>query len=285
MPAQTVRLLIACPDRRGIVAAVAGFFAKHDGNILDVRQHTDREHGEFFMRVEIDPDGFTLDQHTMPEQWKPLADAFAMRWRVHWPGEVKRMAILVSGQGHCLNDLLWRWKTGELPVELPFVVSNHPDLRESVEPIGPAFHYLPVTPETKERQETEIQKLLSDHKIDFVVLARYMQILSPSFVQAYPYGIINIHHSFLPAFAGGRPYHQALKRGVKIIGATSHYVTETLDDGPIIAQRTLAVDHRDSLEDMIRKGRDLERVVLAIAVRQHIEDKILVSNKRTIVFN
>ncbi len=278
-------MLITCGDGRGIIAAVAGFIAEHGGNILDADQHTDPQHGEFFMRVEIDLAGFALTHDTFDEAWSTLADSYQMRWRVYWSNETKRMAILVSKESHCLSDLLWRWKTGELPVELPLVISNHPDLGEQVEPYGIPFHHLPVTQRGKTEQEDRLGTLLGEADVDFIVLARYMQILSPAFVAHYRERIINIHHSFLPAFAGPRPYHQAYDRGVKIIGATSHYVTEELDSGPIIAQSTMPVDHRDSIDDLIRKGRDLERVVLATAVRQHVEDKILVSNNRTIVFD
>ena len=282
MARETARLLIACPDGRGIIASVAGFLAEHGGNILDADQHTDPEHGAFFMRVKIELDGFTLTHATFPRAWAPLADRFAMRWRVHWGNKLKRVAILATKESHCLSDLLWRWRTNELRVAIPLVISNHPDLRAQVEPYGLTFHHEPVTPDTKPQQEAKIAALLREADIDLIILARYMQILSPDFVADYPERIINIHHSFLPAFAGPRPYHQAYERGVKIIGATSHYVTERLDDGPIIAQSTLAIDHRDTVDDLVRKGRDLERVVLA--VRQHVEDKILVSGHKTIVF-
>ena len=285
MSKQTVRLLISCPDARGIIAAVAEFVSEHGGNILDADQHSDPMHREFFMRVEIERDGFELDASSFDAAWTQLADRFAMRWRIHWGDRIKRMAVFVSKGGHCLNDLLWRWKTAELAVEIPFVLSNHEDLRRDVESLGLTFHHLPATPETKADQEREARRLLEEAGVDFVVLARYMQILSPSFVAAYPSRIINIHHSFLPAFAGAKPYHQAYDRGVKIIGATSHYVTDKLDEGPIIAQETMAVDHRDSVDDLVRKGRDLERVVLARAVRHHAEDKILASNNKTVVFD
>ena len=285
MAIETARLLISCPDARGIVAAVAGFIASHEGNILDADQHTDPQHGEFFMRVEIELESFDLNRNTFSEAWATVADQSRMRWRIYWGNEVKRMAILASKEGHCLNDLLWRWKTHELRVEIPLVVSNHTDLRDQVDALGIPFHHLPVTPKNKREQEGRISALLRDAGVDFVVLARYMQILSPALVAEYPERIINIHHSFLPAFAGPKPYHNAYERGVKIIGATSHYVTDELDQGPIIAQSTLPIDHRDTIDDLIRKGRDLERVVLATAVRQHVEDKILVSQNRTIVFD
>lgn len=285
MSPDTVRLLISCPDTRGIIAAVANFVALHDGNILDADQHTDADHGEFFMRIEIDPAGFGLSARTFVGAWQPLADRFGMQWRVHWGDRRKRMVILVSKLDHCLQDLLWRWRTGELPVDIAMVISNHPDLGLAVEGSGLEFHHIPVDAATRDKSETAIRALIEDSAADFVVLARYMQVLSPAFVAAYPRRIINIHHSFLPAFAGSKPYHQAFERGVKIIGATSHYVTDVLDDGPIIAQSTLPVDHRDSVSDLIRKGRDLERSVLATAVRLQIQDRILVNRNKTIVFH
>lgn len=285
MAIETARLLISCPDARGIIAAVAGFVAEHKGNILEADQHSDPRRGEFFMRVEVELESFRLDRHTFTRAWSAMAAKYAMRWRVYWGNETKRMVILVSKETHCLGDLLWRFKTGELQVQIPFVAGNHADIRGEVEQHGVPFHYLPVTPETKGDYESELFALLDDANVDFIVLARYMQILSPEFVAKYAERIINIHHSFLPAFAGSRPYHQAYDRGVKIIGATSHYVTDELDQGPIIAQSTLPVDHRDTVDDLCRKGRDLERVVLATAVRQHVEDKILVSRNKTVVFD
>lgn len=285
MPISTVRLLISCPDAKGIVAAVAGFVAEQEGNILEADQHTDPEHGDFFMRVEIELEGFRLDHKSFGEAWQSVADRYHMRWRASWGNETKRMALLVSRESHCLSDLLWRWKTGEIRVEIPFVASNHLEMADEVSAYQIPFHHLPVTPESRTQQELILRTLLDEHRIDFVVLARYMQILSPEFVSLFRERIINIHHSFLPAFAGPRPYQQAFDRGVKIIGATSHYVTDALDQGPIIAQSTLAVGHRDTVSDLRRKGRDLERMVLARAVRQHVEDKILVSKNKTVVFD
>lgn len=285
MSPDTVRLLISCPDARGIIAAVANFVALHNGNILDADQHTDADRGEFFMRIEIDPAGFGLSARTFSGAWQPVADRFHMQWRVHWGDRRKRMVILVSKLDHCLQDLIWRWRTGELPVDLAMVISNHADLRSTVESEGLLFHRIPVEPAGRDEAEAEMRALIEGSAADFVVLARYMQVLSPAFVAAYPQRIINIHHSFLPAFAGSKPYHQAFERGVKIIGATSHYVTDVLDDGPIIAQSTLQVDHRDSVSDLIRKGRDLERSVLATAVRLQIQDRILVNQNKTIVFH
>lgn len=282
---KTAKLLIACPDRSGIIAAVAGFIAEHAGNIVEADQHSDPQENAFFMRVEIEREGFGLSPSSFPDLWRPLADRFQMRWRMDWGDRAKRMAVLVSKESHCLSDLLWRWSSGELRVELPLVVSNHPDLQELAVRSGVAFYHLPVSAGSKDRQEQQVLELLHQHGIDLVVLARYMQVLSPNFVTTYRDRVINIHHSFLPAFAGARSYHQAFDRGVKIIGATSHYVTDVLDDGPIIAQGTLPVDHRDSVDDLIRKGRDLERVVLATAVHQHVEDKILISGRKTVVFD
>ncbi|MGE3181001.1 MAG: formyltetrahydrofolate deformylase [Phycisphaerae bacterium] len=284
MPSRTIRLLIQCPDRRGIVAAVANFIAQYDGNILDADQHTDALHGEFFMRVEIDPAVFRLSLENFTAAWQPLADKFAMDWSIHWGAQPRRVAILVSKLSHCVSDLLWRWREGELDAEIPLVVSNHEACRAMVEALGVEYRFLPVSAENKKVWEAEVGSLLAEARIDLIVLARYMQVLSPAFVARYPGRIINIHHSFLPAFAGGKPYHQAFERGVKIIGATSHYVTDVLDDGPIIAQSTLAVNHRDSIDDLVRKGRDLERIVLANAVRAHLDDRVIVSRNKTVVF-
>lgn len=281
---ETARLLISCPDRSGIIAAVAGFIADHGGNILEADQHTDPLEGRFFMRAEIEPGGFDLTRDTFPEAWASVAHRHGMQWRMCWGSEVKRMAVLASKEGHCLSDMLWRWKTGEIRADIPFVASNHSDLAEHAEACGIPFHHLPVDPANRSEQEGRLLALVAEADVDFIVLARYMQILSPAIIAKYPGRIINIHHSFLPAFAGPRPYHQAYERGVKIIGATSHYATDELDKGPIIAQATLPVGHRDTIEDLIRKGRDLERVVLATAVRLHVEDKILVNHNRTVVF-
>ena len=285
MAPDTARLLITCPDRRGIIAAVTNFIAENGGNILELDQHTDPDHGEFFMRLEIELGGFGLDRSTFTSAWGPVAGRFEMCWQVYWGNEVKKMAILASKASHCVTDLLWRAKAGELRVEISCVISNPPHLAGVAESCAVPFHHFPVTPQTKSEQEKRITGVLDGAGADFIVLARYMQMLSPEFVRAYPDRIINIHHSFLPAFAGASPYQQAYERGVKIIGATSHYITEALDEGPIIAQSTLPVGHRDTVEDLVRKGRDLERMVLATAVRLHIEDKTLVSQNKTVVFD
>jgi formyltetrahydrofolate deformylase len=285
MKAQTARLLICCPDRPGIIAAVAGFVAGHAGNVLEADQHSDPHQGLFFMRLEIELSGFGLNHNTFDAAWAELSNRYEMRWHMHWGNETKRLAILVTKEGHCLSDLLWRWRSGELRADIPLVISNHPELGQHVTGEGIRFHHITMKAGQKNTQEDQVRTLLEKERVDLVVLARYMQVLSPEFVTAYPERIINIHHSFLPAFAGPKPYHQAYERGVKIIGATSHYVTDELDTGPIIAQQTLTIDHRDTIDDLVRKGRDLERVVLATAVRQHVEDKILVSHNRTVVFD
>ncbi|MBI5197501.1 MAG: formyltetrahydrofolate deformylase [Nitrospirae bacterium] len=282
-----VILLISCPDQKGIVAAVSNFILAKGGNILQSDQHTtDPRDGIFFMRVAFDlsRSHTPLERESLEKEFaSSVADRFRMDWRIRYARDVKRMAIMVSREGHCLVDLLWRWKTGELKVEIPCVVSNHPDLAETVQGFGIPFYVFPVTPETKQHQENSILAYL-DGKVDFIVLARYMQVLTKEFVSRYPHAILNIHHSFLPAFAGGKPYEQALERGVKVIGATAHYATETLDEGPIIEQDVVRVTHRDGLADLIRKGRDEERAVLARAVQWHIEDRILVYRNRTVVF-
>jgi formyltetrahydrofolate deformylase len=281
-----LRLLISCPDRKGLISAISSFIAMHDGNILSADQYVseDEAGGTFFMRLEIEGDGFGLGRDELAGAFAPLARRHGMAWRVSYTDAPKRMAILVSRYDHCLIDLLWRWDAGELDAEIPLVVSNHPDLASRAEIYGIPFHFLPVTPETKAEQESRVLELLTEHAVDLVVLARYMQILSPKLVGAYPSGIINIHHSFLPAFAGADPYRRAHDRGVKTIGATAHYVTDELDAGPIIHQDVAHVTHRDTVEDLARLGREVERRVLARAVRWHLEDRILVDGNRTVVF-
>lgn len=283
MPTRTARLLITCPDRSGIIAEVTGMVRDLGGNVLDADQHSDPDEGRFFMRLEIDRDGFDLGGDSAPGPWSDLARQFEMDWRLS-DGAPKRVAIFSGPETHCVADLLWRMKTGELEAEVVAVVSNHESIRALAEPLGFPFHHVPVTPETREPAEGRALSLLKDLGTDVVVLARYMQILSPGFVAAYPRRIINIHHSFLPAFLGARPYHQAFDRGVKLIGATSHYVTDDLDQGPIIAQRTAPISHRDAVSDLVRKGRDLERIVLAHAIRMHLQDRIIVHGTKTVVF-
>ena len=278
-----LRLLISCPDKKGLIAAVSSFIATHDGNILSADQYVS-DSGTFFMRLEIEGEDFGLGREEFDSAFAPLARRHEMDWRVSYTDTLKRMAILVSRYDHCLMDLLWRWDAGELEAQIPLVVSNHPDLEARAEVYGIPFYYLPVRQETKAEQESKVLDLLFEHGVDLVVLARYMQILTPKFVGAYPGRIINIHHSFLPAFAGADPYRRAHERGVKTIGATAHYVTEELDAGPIIHQDVAHVTHRDTAEDLARLGREVERRVLARAVRWHLEDRVLVDENRTIVF-
>jgi formyltetrahydrofolate deformylase len=278
-----LRLLISCPDKKGLIAAISSFIAAHDGNILFADQYVS-ESGVFFMRLEIEGGGFGLGREEFPSAFAPLARRHELEWRVSYTDTPKRMAILVSRYDHCLIDLLWRWDGGELDAEIPLVISNHPDVATRVENYGIPFYHLPVTKETKGEQESEVLKLLSESGVDLVVLARYMQILTPEFVSSYPSGIVNIHHSFLPAFAGADPYRRAYERGVKTIGATAHYVTEVLDAGPIIHQDVAHVTHRDTVEDLVLLGREVERRVLARAVRWHLEDRVLVDSNRTVVF-
>jgi formyltetrahydrofolate deformylase len=280
----TVILLISCPDRPGLVHAVASFVLEQHGTIVHAEQHTDREEGVFFQRVEYAVEGGRPDRHDVEERFAPIAAQFGMQYQVRLRDDRPRVAVLASKQVHCLADLLGRWRTGELPADIVSVVSNHPDHAALAAFSEVPFHHLPVTPDTRRRQEEQLLEQLETDDVDLVVLARYMQILSPLVLDAYPRRIINIHHSFLPAFVGARPYHQAHKRGVKLIGATAHYATADLDEGPIIAQDVAAVSHRDSVEDMVRKGRDLETVVLAQAVRAHVEHRTLVFGNKTIVF-
>jgi formyltetrahydrofolate deformylase len=277
-------LLLSCQDRPGLVMAVAEFIYQHGGNILHAEQHIDREGGIFFQRVEFDLAGFALARDDILEAFTPLVARFGMQCDLRFSDEVAKIAILVSKQSHCLYDLLARWRIGELQAEIPLVISNHPDHADTVRFFGPRYEHLPVTHETKPRQEPRILELLQAHDIDLVVLARYMQILSNSFVALYPNRIINIHHSFLPAFVGARPYHQAHQRGVKLIGATAHYATDNIDEGPIIEQDVTRVSHRDTVADLVRKGRDLEKIVLARAVRAHLEHRVLAHSNKTLVF-
>ncbi len=282
---RAIRLLIDCPDHRGVVAAVANFIALHNGNIIAADQHVSEAPGSrFFMRMEIETERFGLGRDEFEAAFSPMARQHGMAWTVRYPDRPLRMGILVSKYAHCLLDLLWRWESGELQAEIPMVISNHADLAGKVEAHGIPYHHLPATKETKDEQEKQVLKLLAEHRVDFVVLARYMQILSAEFLEAIGRPVINIHHSFLPAFIGASPYHQAYTRGVKIIGATAHYVTAELDAGPIIHQDVAHISHRDGIDDMIRIGREVERRVLAQAVRWHIEDRVLMDGVRTVVF-
>jgi formyltetrahydrofolate deformylase len=281
----TAVLLITCPDRKGIVAAVAEFLYRHDANILHADQHQDGERTLFLMRVEWDISGFALDLAEFPRRFAPLADRFEMRWRLERSDHPLRIALFVSKHDHCLMDLLYRHHTGELPCEIPLIVSNHPDAEKWAAFYRVPFHVIPVLAGGKAEAERRQLDLLSTERIDLVVLARYMQVLSPEFVRAFPHRVINVHHSFLPAFVGAKPYHRAFERGVKLIGATSHYVTDELDEGPIIEQDVVRISHRDGLEDLLEKGRDVEKVVLSRAVRWHIDHRVLVYDRKTVVFD
>ena len=277
-------LLISCPDRKGLVATVSDFVFKHNGNILHTDEHTDSELGRFLMRVEWDNDGFDLTPQDFPRVFAPIAERFEMQWRVAQSNQRPRMAILVSKYDHCLADLLYRQQSGELACDIPLIISNHADCQKLAEFYRIPYVVIPVTKETKQQAEAEQLRLLREHKIELIVLARYMQVLSTEFIRQYPNRIINMHHSFLPAFVGAKPYHQAFERGVKLIGATSHYVTEVLDDGPIIEQDVARISHRDALEDLLQKGRDLEKVVLSRGVRWHLENRVLLYGNKTVVF-
>jgi formyltetrahydrofolate deformylase len=281
----TATLLITCPDARGIVAAIADFLHQHNANILHADQHQDAENNLFLMRVEWDLAGFNLDEAHFNQAFAVIADKFSMQWQLKLSQHKARVAIMVSQYDHCLADLLHRHKSGELACEIPLVISNHRDTEKLVQFYGVDFHYIAVTKDNKAEAEAAQFKLFDEYNIDLIVLARYMQILSPDFVSRYPQRIINIHHSFLPAFIGARPYHRAFERGVKLIGATGHYVTEVLDEGPIIEQGIERISHRDQVEDLIQKGRDLERVVLSKAVRWHIENRILLYANKTVIFD
>jgi formyltetrahydrofolate deformylase len=282
-------LLVSCPDQKGEVATIADFVYRHGGNILHADEHADEESGLFLMRVEFDPKDFDIDltEKTLADfakHFSPIAEKFHMKWRLAQSSHRPRMIILVSKYDHCLVDLLYRHQSGELACEIPLIISNHLDNQPIADFYKIPYTVVTVTKDDKRGAEGKIQKLIEAHHADFMVLARYMQILSNDFVHRYPQRIINIHHSFLPAFIGARPYHQAFERGVKLIGATSHYVTEILDDGPIIEQDVVRVSHRDTVEDLIRKGRDLEKIVLSRAVRWHVENRILLYGNKTVVF-
>ena len=286
MPAEPpATLLVSCPDRRGLVAALAQLLYGHGANILDSDQHTDPQAGQFFQRIRFDVSEMHTDRSALERAIGEVAARFAMRWRLAWGGRRARMAILVSRYDHCLYDLLLRQRAGELACEIPLILSNHPDLKPVADQFGIPFEVFPITPATKRAQEEREIERIEALGIDLLVLARYMQVLSPEFVAAYPERIINIHHSFLPAFVGSKPYHQAHQRGVKLIGATAHYATTDLDEGPIIDQDVARCSHRDAIADLIRKGRDLEKLVLARAVRWHLDDRVLVYGNKAVVFD
>lgn len=278
-------LLISCRDQTGLVARVTEFIHRNGGNIIDLEQHVDAQDQQFFMRVEWDISAFKIPADQINEAFRlAIAVPFDMEHRICFSKERPRMAVFVSKMSHCLFDILSRYQSGEWHVDLPLIISNHPDLEKVATTLGIDFHYIPVSQSNKLEQEAAQIRLLQAYKIDFLVLARYMQILSGDFIAQFRHRVINIHHSFLPAFPGAKPYHSAHARGVKIIGATSHYVTEELDAGPIIAQDVVRVSHNDDIEDLVRKGRDLEKIVLARAIWHHLQSQILVWNNRTIVF-
>lgn len=284
IPPNRGRLLVSCPDQPGIVAKLSDFLHKHGANIVQSDQYSkDPEGGMFFIRIEFDLDQLKERLPTLKQDFSKIADTFEMNWDMIAAEQKKRLAIFVSKEDHCLLELLWQWQAGDLDAEIKMVISNHPDMQELVESFGIPYYHIPVTPDTKAEAERRQLELLH-HQIDAIILARYMQIISPQFVDQYKNRIINIHHSFLPAFIGGKPYDQAYRRGVKIIGATAHYVTEELDGGPIIEQDVQRVSHRDMTDDLKRIGRHIERIVLARAVACHVEDRILVHDNKTVVF-
>ena len=281
----TARLLVQCPDRPGIVAAVSSFLFEHGANIVQADQYSsDEGRGRFFLRMEYEVEHLDAPPEEIAERFgAEVARRFEMEWDVAYSAHRRRIALLVSRADHCLLELLWRWRRGEIKAEIPMVISNHDDLRGEVEAFDIPYHHLPVSAGTKDEQELALLGLLRG-QVDLVVLARYMQILSPAFIAEFPHAVINIHHSFLPAFAGADPYGQAFERGVKIIGATAHYATELLDEGPIIEQDVVRVSHRDKRADLVRHGREVERSVLARAVQWHLEDRVLVYGNKTVVF-
>ena len=282
---QKAVLLLSCPDRIGLVSRISNFIFERRGNILDLDEHVDIASGMFFIRVSWSRDDVSISTADLQRAFSPLALELGAEWKIYVTPEKPRVAVFVSRYDHCLQDLLWRYKTGEFAMEIPVIISNHPDLEDLAAQYSIPFHLFSKTSENKLEQETGELALLRENRIDTVVLARYMQVLSQRFVDAYPDRIINIHHSFLPAFSGGSPYKQAFERGVKIIGATSHYVTGELDEGPIIEQDIIRITHKDTPNDLIRKGRDLERLVLSRALGSHIDHRVLVNGRKTIIFN
>lgn len=283
---KTAKLLLHCPDKPGILAEVTGFITVNKGNIIYLDQYVDHIENIFFMRIEWELNLFLVPQEKIKDYFATLyAQKYEMNFRLYFSDTKPRMAIFVSKMSHCLFDLLARYTAGEWNVEIPLIVSNHPDLQHVAERFGIPFHLYPITKETKEEQEKKEMELLANYKITFIVLARYMQVISERMINAYPNRIINIHHSFLPAFVGAKPYHAAFERGVKIIGATSHYVTTELDAGPIIEQDVVHITHKDTVQDLVNKGKDLEKIVLSRAVQKHIERKVLAYKNKTVIFN
>lgn len=283
---KTAKLLLHCPDKPGILAEVTDFITVNKGNIIYLDQYVDHVENIFFMRIEWELESFLVPQEKIEDYFETLyAQKYGMSFRLYFSDVKPRMAIFVSKMSHCLFDLLARYTAGEWNVEIPLIISNHPDLQHVAERFGIPFHLFPITKETKEEQEKKEMELLAKHKVNFIVLARYMQVISEKMIDAYPNRIINIHHSFLPAFVGAKPYHAAFERGVKIIGATSHYVTTELDAGPIIEQDVVRITHKDTVQDLVNKGRDLEKIVLSRAVQKHIERKVLAYKNKTVIFN
>lgn len=283
---KTAKLLLHCPDKPGILAEVTDFITVNKGNIIYLDQYVDHVENIFFMRIEWELKDFLVPQEKIEDYFATLyAQKYEMNFRLYFSDTKPRMAIFVSKMSHCLFDLLARYTAGEWNVEIPLIISNHPDLQHVAERFGIPFHLFPITKETKEEQEKKEMELLAKHKITFIVLARYMQVISEQMINAYPNRIINIHHSFLPAFVGAKPYHAAFERGVKIIGATSHYVTTELDAGPIIEQDVVRITHKDTVQDLVNKGMDLEKIVLSRAVQKHIERKVLAYKNKTVIFN
>jgi len=277
-------LNIDCPDTVGVVAAVSGFVADNDGSVIEAAQHGDLTTGRFFLRMEISADSLSIDADAFGAGFADIAKRFDMRWRLTDTDVRKRIVVLCSTEEHCLADILYRWRTGDLEADVACVISNHETLRTEVEWHGVPFHHVPVTREGRDAAFAEIGRLFDEAEADVMVLARYMQIIPPDLCDRLAGRIINIHHSFLPSFAGAKPYHQAFDRGVKLIGATCHYVTATLDDGPIIEQDTRRIDHADSPTELVRLGRDIERTVLARGLRWHLEDRVFVNANKTVVF-
>lgn len=283
---KTAKLLLHCPDKPGILAAVTDFITINKGNIVYLDQYVDREEKEFFMRIEWELENFLIPQEKVEDYFNTLyAQKYDMKFRIYFSDRKPRMAIFVSKMSHCIYDLLARYTAGEWDVEIPLIISNHPDLKHVADRFGIPFHVFPITKENKAEQEAKEMELLKENGVNFIVLARYMQVISEQMIEAYPSKIINIHHSFLPAFVGAKPYHAAFERGVKIIGATSHYVTTELDAGPIIEQDVVRITHKDTVQDLINKGKDLEKIVLSRAVQKHIDRKVLAYKNKTVIFN
>lgn len=283
---KTAKLLLHCPDKPGILAAVTDFITINKGNIVYLDQYVDREEKEFFMRIEWELENFLIPQEKVEDYFNTLyAQKYDMKFRIYFSDRKPRMAIFVSKMSHCIYDLLARYTAGEWDVEIPLIISNHPDLEHIADRFGIPFYVFPITKENKAEQEEKEMQLLKENGVNFIVLARYMQVISEKMIEAYPSRIINIHHSFLPAFVGAKPYHAAFERGVKIIGATSHYVTTELDAGPIIEQDVVRITHKDTVQDLINKGKDLEKIVLSRAVQKHIDRKVLAYKNKTVIFN